>query len=66
MQNQKCLLPFYITNNELKEILSKNIFPCLFNVYNTISLSRHEQICLMMIHFGDIFSIRSLINRTFS
>ena len=25
----------------------KNIFACLFSVQNTISLSRHEQVCLM-------------------
>ena len=25
----------------------KNIFACLFSVHNTISLSRHEQVCLM-------------------
>ena len=23
----------------------KNIFACLFSVHNTISLSRHEQVC---------------------
>ena len=28
-------------------IIRKNIFPCLFSVHNTISLSRHEQVCLM-------------------
>ena len=27
--------------------ICKNIFACLFSVHNTISLSRHEQVCLM-------------------
>ena len=27
--------------------IRKNIFACLFSVHNTISLSRHEQVCLM-------------------
>ena len=27
--------------------IRKNIFTCLFSVHNTISLSRHEQVCLM-------------------
>ena len=29
----------------------KNIFACLFSVHNTISLSRHEQVCLMRLRF---------------
>ena len=29
-------------------IIRKNIFACLFSVHNTISLSRHEQVCLMI------------------
>ena len=29
----------------------KNIFACLFSVHNTISLSRHEQVCLMRPRF---------------
>ena len=24
----------------------KNIFTCLFSIHNTVSLSRHEQVCL--------------------
>ena len=31
--------------------MCKNIFACLFSVYNTISLSRHEQVCLMSLRF---------------
>ena len=27
--------------------IRKNIFACLFSVHNIISLSRHEQVCLM-------------------
>ena len=26
--------------------MRKNIFACLFSIHNTISLSRHEQVCL--------------------
>ena len=33
-----------------------NIFPCLFSVHNTISLSRHEQVCLMRRRFERYFS----------
>ena len=29
----------------------KNIFVCLFSILNTISLSRHEQVCLMRLCF---------------
>ena len=32
-------------------ITRKNIFACLFSVHNTISLSRHEQVCLMRLRF---------------
>ena len=31
--------------------IRKNIFACLFSVHNTMSLSRHEQVCLMRLHF---------------
>ena len=34
----------------------KNIFACLFSVHNTISLSRHEQVCLMRLRFERYFS----------
>ena len=30
-------------------IIPKNIFACLFSVHNTISLSRHEQVCLILV-----------------
>ena len=36
--------------------LGKNIFACLFSVHNTISLSRHEQVCLMRLDFERYFS----------
>ena len=36
--------------------LRKNIFACLFSVHNTISLSRHEQVCLMRLRFERYFS----------
>ena len=32
---------------KLDDTLRKNIFACLFSVHNTISLTRHEQVCLM-------------------
>ena len=32
-------------------VTRKNIFACLFSVHNTISLSRHEQVCLMRLRF---------------
>ena len=40
------------------EILNirKNIFACLCSVHNTISLSCHEQKCLMRLHFERYFS----------
>ena len=31
---------------KLKTNICKSIYACLFSVHNTISLSRHEQICL--------------------
>ena len=37
-------------------IIRKNIFACLFSVHNTISLSRHEQVCLMRLRFERCFS----------
>ena len=40
-------------NNPIKKRykkIRKNIFACLFSVHNTISLSRHEQVCLMRPH----------------
>ena len=40
----------------LLEDIRKNIFACLFSVHNTISLSRHEQVCLMRLRFERYFS----------
>ena len=31
--------------------IHKNIFACLFSVHNTISLLRHEQVCLIRLRF---------------
>ena len=31
--------------------LRKNIFACLFSFHNTISLTRHEQVCLSRLRF---------------
>ena len=41
---------------KMKIIIRKNIFACLFSVHNTISLSRHEQVCLMRLRFERYFS----------
>ena len=37
----------------------KNIFACLFGVLNTISLPRHEQVCLLRLRFERYFSHHS-------
>ena len=34
----------------------ENIFACLFNDHNTISLSRQEQVCLIRLRFERYFS----------
>ena len=39
-----------------KYLLRKNIFACLFSIHNTISLSRHEQVCLSRLRFERYFS----------
>ena len=36
--------------------IRKNIFACLFSVHNTISLSRHEQVCLIRLSFKKYLS----------
>ena len=36
--------------------LRKNICTCLFSVHNTVSLSRHEQVCLIKLRFERYFS----------
>ena len=38
-----------------KNGLRKNIFACLLSVHNTISLSRHEQVCLSRLRFERLF-----------
>ena len=40
-----------VTKKKTTTNLLKNIFACLFSVHNTISLSRHEQVCLMRLFF---------------
>ena len=49
-------------NHSLFDI-HENIFACLFSVYNIISLSRHEQVCLMRLHFERYFSRHGAIAR---
>ena len=39
-----------------KKLICKNIFTCLFSIHNTISLSRHEQVCLIRLPFARYFS----------
>ena len=39
-----------------KNVMHKNSFACLFSVHSTISLSRHEQVCLMRLRFERYFS----------
>ena len=36
--------------------IRKNIFTCLSSVHNAISLSRHEQVCLIRLCFARYFS----------
>ena len=36
----------WLTSNNYRNDIRKNIFACLFSIHNTISLSRHEQVCL--------------------
>ena len=40
----------------IESSMRKNIFTCLFSVYNTISLARHEQGCLIRLRFERYFS----------
>ena len=37
-------------------LIRKSIFTCLFSINNTISLSRHEQVCLSGLRFERYFS----------
>ena len=40
----------------MRDYIRKNNFACLFNVHNTISLSREEQVCVMRLRFERYFS----------
>ena len=50
--------------------IRENMFACLFSVNNTISLSRHEEVCFIMLCFerysSEHLSKRSLIKYTCS
>ena len=46
----------FLKNYDENNDKCKNIFTCLFSVRNTISLSRHEQVCLMRLRFERYFS----------
>ena len=45
----------YLTSNG-STVIRKNTFACLFSINNTISLSRHEQVCLSGLRFQRYFS----------
>ena len=49
-------LSFRRQENKVVIDIRKNIFVCLFSVHKTISLSRHEQVCLIRLHFQIYFS----------
>ena len=49
-------LTFNSSNLKSKVDIRKNIFACLFSVHNTISLSCHEQVCLIRLSFERYFS----------
>ena len=54
-----CLTIFQIMHGSYVEdycVIRKNIFACLFSAHNIISLSRHEQVCLMRLRFERYFS----------
>ena len=36
-----------MAQTNLVQLICKNVFACLFSVHNTISLSRHEQVCFI-------------------
>ena len=50
------VIPLKDKKKTLQLLIRKNIFACLFSVHNTISLSRHEQVCLMRLRFERYFS----------
>ena len=41
---------------DINKTIHKNIFACLFSGHNTISLTLHEQVCLIRIRFERYFS----------
>ena len=47
---------FHLQVKSKVKLIRKNIFACLFSIHNTISLSRHEQVCLMRLRFERYFS----------
>ena len=49
-------LTFNSSNLKSKVDIRKNIFDCLFSVHNAISLSCHEQVCLIRLPFERYFS----------
>ena len=54
MINPQLIRLMYLTlkaNFQIVLHLCKNIFACLFSIHNTISLSRHAQVCLSGLHF---------------
>ena len=49
-------LTFNSSNLKSKVDIRKNISACLFSVHNAISLSCHEQVCLIRLPFERYFS----------
>ena len=43
--------------------ICKNIFACLFSAPNTISLSRHEKVCLISLRLERYFSDHWALNK---
>ena len=46
----------FTSKQPIKKGIRKNVFACLFSIHNTISLSRHEQVCLSGLRFERYFS----------
>ena len=52
----QCMRRKNILNSRTIKSVHKNIFGCLFSVHNKISLSGHEEVCLMRLRFWTYFS----------
>ena len=51
------ILKFFLQTNLFDRVfLHKNVYACLISIHNTVSLSRHEQVCLSRLRFERYFS----------